>query len=859
MRLGQRSLATAFAVVALLIVASIVAIYLNGQHNRRQRLKLEAITAAQADLEQTLSTLKDAETGQRGYLLTNDEAYLGPYHSAIAVINDRLNELDQHVAAGDMDGAGMAELKDLTRKKLDSLEETIRLNQDQGPPAALSRMRAGLGKNIMDDIRALCAKMNNTLKTDAEIAQQKVDLNTSRRTTIYFALVAVNLAFLFWAYRRLSREMERSARLTEMTEHQKELLAVTLASIGDAVIVTDTDGRITFINEVAIRLTGWSERQAIGALLSQVFPIIDESTRQPVENPAQKVMRQGVVVGLANHTLLIRKDGTELPIDDSGAPIRGPDGTIFGVVLVFRDFSQQKEHERALQISEQRLRLAVTGADLGTFSRDVASGRMDWDRKMRENFWLPDEVPITRELFFRTLHPDDRQRIHEAVERAMNEHGIYDQEYRVVSSAGEMRWLRSIGRFEYDAAGKPTRLDGITINVTDRKKAEDQIKLAMQEAEQANRAKDHFLAALSHELRTPLTPVLAMLATWEHRHMLSDEMQDDVRLIRRNVELEARLIDDLLDLTRAVKGKLPLNIETVDMNELTGQVADICQSEINAKHIQLRINLAAQRHHIMGDQARLQQVLWNILRNATKFSGHGNAIEVETSNTPTGQMRIRVTDHGIGMDEETLTRIFRPFEQGTADITRKFGGLGLGLAISKALVDAQGGTLAAESNGLDQGSTFLLEFPAVQEDIAATVKRPAARRIADPGVASLRILLVEDHEDTARTMRRLLETLGYRVEVAPTSAAAIQQLRAGVFDILLSDIGLPDGNGIDLIRKIRQFSQIPAIALTGFGMDEDIARCRAAGFNAHMTKPVNFERLEMAIHQIASRQTTGSV
>jgi PAS domain S-box-containing protein len=859
MRLGQRSLATAFGTVALLIVASIVAIYLNGQHNRTQRLKLESLRDAQADLVQVLSTLKDAETGQRGFLLTNEESYLGPYRDAIEVINARLEQLDQHVTAGDMAAADVAKLRDLTRKKLASLEETIATRRKLGPEAAVARMRTGVGKAIMDDLRTAAAGMDSQLQKEADAAQKKVDANTTRRYEIYLALMAVNLAFLFWAYRRLTREMERSAQLTAMTEHQKELLAVTLASIGDAVIVTDTDGRITFINDVATRLTGWTERQAVGALLSQVFPIIHETTRRPVENPAQKVMREGLIVGLANHTLLIRKDGSEIPIDDSGAPIRATDGTILGVVLVFRDFSQQKAHERALQTSEQQLRLAVTGADLGTFSRDVATNMMTWDKKMRENFWLPEGVLVTRDLFFKCLHPDDRERIRAAADNAMSAHGLYDEEYRVVSPAGEVRWLRSIGRFDYAADGTPLRLDGITINVTDRKLAEKRLEIAMQEAERANQAKDHFLAALSHELRTPLTPVLATLANWENRHLLSDSMQDDVRLIRRNVELEARLIDDLLDLTRVVKGKLPLNFETVDMNELTQQVAEICESEINAKHIHLRMHLAAEHHHIKGDQARLQQVLWNILRNATKFSGNDTVIEVETSNTPTGQMRVRVTDHGIGMDEETITRIFRPFEQGTADITRKFGGLGLGLAISKNLVDAQGGTLLAQSGGLNQGSTFMLDFPTVAEDSPALAKRSPLRAAGEVGAAPLRILLVEDHTDTARTMSRLLDALGYQVQTAGTCAEAIEKNRGTAFDLILSDIGLPDGNGIDLIKQIRTSSQVPAIALTGFGMDEDIAKCREAGFNAHMTKPVNFERLEMVIQQVTSRHATGSI
>jgi CheY-like chemotaxis protein len=366
----------------------------------------------------------------------------------------------------------------------------------------------------------------------------------------------------------------------------------------------------------------------------------------------------------------------------------------------------------------------------------------------------------------------------------------------------------------------------------------------------ANHAKDHFLAALSHELRTPLTPVLATLTTREVSDELPPSFLADIQMLRRNVELEARLIDDLLDLNRIVKGKLALNLELVDAHELVQAVVTMFRSEINAKHLSVSTDLNATRHYVKGDSARLQQIFGNILNNATKFTENRGHISIASADDTRGRIILTFRDDGIGMTPEVLSRLFQPFEQG-ADINR-YGGLGLGMAISKALVDVHAGILTAESDGPGQGAAFTVVLPSIH---ASTMKLPAvdgsnipARRNAQ----QISILLVEDHEDSAEVMSRLLRQKGYSVETCATVTEALKIVSARQFNLLLSDIGLPDGTGIDLIRQIRRHSSLPAIALTGFGMDQDVERYKESGFDAHLTKPVNFQKLEMIINQFFS-------
>ncbi len=365
---------------------------------------------------------------------------------------------------------------------------------------------------------------------------------------------------------------------------------------------------------------------------------------------------------------------------------------------------------------------------------------------------------------------------------------------------------------------------------------------ARTEAERANLAKDRFLAMLSHELRTPLTPVLTSLLALESEE-LPDAVRPSLQMIQRNVELEARLIDDLLDLTRISKGKVQLSLEIVDAHTLLRNALEICQSEIDQKHLALDLQFGAGRVHLEADPARLQQIFWNLIKNAVKFTPAGGRLGVRTSNDPEGNFRIEVSDTGCGIDAESLPKIFKAFEQGER---ARLGGLGLGLAISKSLVETHHGSISAESAGRDQGATFTAVFPVSDQKVAAAPDRHAS---AAAPRKSLRILLVEDHEDTNRSLTQLLRRRGYYVQPAfnITKAAAVAAQEE--FDVLVSDIGLPDGTGVELMQQLSAKQPIFGIALTGFGMEDDIRKSHDGGFDHHLIKPVDLNRLDSLLQQ----------
>src|SRR5437867_3057439 len=375
--------------------------------------------------------------------------------------------------------------------------------------------------------------------------------------------------------------------------------------------------------------------------------------------------------------------------------------------------------------------------------------------------------------------------------------------------------------------------------------------LELEEKARSNLAKDHFLAMLSHELRTPLTPVLAAALALESEPALPEELHESLQMIRRKVELEARLIDDLLDLTRINQGKVQLNFEIVDAHSLLQNALEICQAEIDRKHLARSLNLGASKVHMRADSARLQQIFWNLINNAVKFTQRNGRIKISTSNDSSGQLRVEIADTGLGIEPEALPKIFDAFEQGGRT---QLGGLGLGLAISKTLVEAHKGTITPQSAGRNKGSTFTLVFPTC-EKAEAQIAPAASPRL--PERQPMRILLVEDHEDTNRSLTNLLRRRGYHVQSALNFQSAVNLGTNQQFDVLISDLALPDGSGIDLIQKLSS-QPLVRIALTGFGMEDDIRKSYEAGFQHHLVKPIDLNKLDSLIQEGAATLATVS-
>ena len=389
----------------------------------------------------------------------------------------------------------------------------------------------------------------------------------------------------------------------------------------------------------------------------------------------------------------------------------------------------------------------------------------------------------------------------------------------------------------------------IAAAIAERNRAQAALEQQKEAVEGANRTKDNFLAMLSHELRTPLTPVIAALDALESETSPSDIAKCSLSMIRRNVELESQLIDDLLDLTRIAKDKLQLRFGSIDANEIVANVVEICRAEAQDRGLNLRVNLRAGAHHILADSAKFQQIIWNLVKNAIKFTGENGDIMISTTNTEPQTLVITVKDTGIGIEPEIMNRIFDPFEQGEQAFQRRYGGLGLGLAISKSLTQAHGGTLTAQSDGRDRGSTFVVTMKTVSPParvVKFTETAPA------PETRPLRILLVDDHVDTCTALERLLVRRGHLVAAAHNVRSAMEAAARSSFDLLISDIALPDGTGIELMSYLRAISHIPGIAISGFGMNGDIEKSFEAGFAEHLVKPVKMESLEAAIERVIS-------
>jgi len=424
-------------------------------------------------------------------------------------------------------------------------------------------------------------------------------------------------------------------------------------------------------------------------------------------------------------------------------------------------------------------------------------------------------------------------------------------EKRYVHPGGDIVWARENVVPLRDARGIVESMLAVTQDITERKRAEQELERARDIAESANRAKDDFLAALSHELRTPLNPVLLLASDAASNEKLPASVRADFETIAKNVALEARLIDDLLDVTRITRGKLPLDKGPVDVHAVVRDALATVDAEIRSKGIKLRHEFNAERHTIMGDTVRLQQIFWNVLKNAVKFTPENGEIVVQTEGREeTGEVVITISDTGIGMTIEELSGVFEAFRQGDHAHDggpHRFGGLGLGLAITRMLVKLHAGTIRANSAGRNEGSTFVISLPLLVTEKISDVPENDNGQVLAPRAKGVRVLLVEDHEPTRKALAQLLTRRHFDVETAGSLAEARALADKGEFQLLISDIGLPDGDGYALMMELGSSSQVKGIALTGYGMEHDVAFSQSAGFVAHLTKPVRVQSLEAAL------------
>ena len=523
----------------------------------------------------------------------------------------------------------------------------------------------------------------------------------------------------------VTRDISDRKRAAETIAREREWLDRTLQSIGDAVIATDAKGEVVFLNPVAEKLTGWTSAEASGHRSDEVFRIVNESTRETVESPVDRVLRTGAVVGLANSTVLIAADGTERPIDDSGAPIIGHDGKVRGVVLVFRDVSERRRGE-----AERRAALA--------------------------------------------------------------------------------------------------------------------------EAEHANRSKDEFVAMVSHELRTPLNAIMGWTQIVKSNPGDVQKVRYGVEVIERNTRAQAQLIADLLDMGRIISGKLRLDVRDVDLAAIINAAVETTRPAADARGIVIACSFDRSVAGATGDPTRLQQCVWNLLSNAIKFTPQGGRVEVSLRRGDSDVL-ITVADTGVGIRTDFLPFVFERFRQAETDTSKRSSGLGLGLAIVRQLIELHGGHVRVESRGEGQGATFTLALPIPAIRVAAATRVEADTHVA---LDHVRVMLVEDDPDNREVLRTILEQHHASVSAHASAREALEVLSSTCPNVLVSDIGLPDIDGYELVRRVRQLEpreggRTPAIAVTAHASSDDRTRALRAGFQAHLTKPVDPRELVATIASLS--------
>ncbi len=816
----------------------------------------EQVTTA---LDGVIFHLREAEESQHAFLLRGRQEDLARAGAAAARARTASAML-RVLASGQPEQRRRVErLQALIGERLGQLEKEVAVRRAR-PQVLLS------GANS-DELAALRDLATEVRREERRMLRRRLDEVEAGREVFAFVsggaglLLFGLLPIALWLTHRGRRQLADAA----------EVLNQALEASGAAAWRWDEGtGRLTWSQQAADLFGVGPER---AGTVREFLQLIHPDDREPFRRVLEQA--RGGAHEIRHEFRMVRPDGTVVWLAGSGRSLRsalrpaGEEQRMAGTVL---DVSERRRAEESLRFL----------AEAGT----LLAASLDYDATLRNVARLAVET-IADVCFFDLFGEDGVERVawahrdpagEEELDASMGSHDrfLLARDLHAVITAPVVGQGRTLGTLTFcRTSDHPRRFDE-----DDRELAAELGRRAgvavenarlYQETQRANAAKDQFLATLSHELRTPLTPVLAVVSALEEDGRLPRDVRDRLAMVRRNTELEARLIDDLLDLTRIERGKLDLRREVTDVLPLLAHAVEATRTpEIEAYGLRLVSELAADDHRVWADGPRLSQVFWNLIKNALKFTPAGGTIRVRSSNegedgAPARWLVVEVADTGIGIEPDVLPRIFDAFEQGQRRITRQFGGLGLGLAISRRIVELHGGSLAAASEGKGKGATFTVRLPVgVPVEAAAAVPSrtaagAAAEEAATPAPARpLHILLVEDHADTAAAMADLLRGIGHRVtaaasvEAALAAAAAVERQGGnggggGGIDLVVSDLGLPDGNGYDLMRELARRYGLRGIALSGYGMEDDVQQSREAGFERHLTKPVDLRSLDAAI------------
>ena len=633
-------------------------------------------------------------------------------------------------------------------------------------------------------------------------------------------------------------------RRTEELEQQREWFEVTLASIGDAVVTTDVLGNVTFLNPIAESMMGWLQAEARGEPLTRVFDIVNEDTRQPVDNPVSTALQTGQVVSLANHTSLRARDGREIAIEDSAAPIRNHHGEVVGAVMVFRDVTHRRTAERQLRRSEQLL------AD---FFENAAVG-LHWvgpdGTVLRVNQTELDLLGYAREEYIghhiAEFHADAHV-IDDILTRLGCGEALQGYEARLRCKDGSIKHVLISSNVLWED-GKFIHTRCFTRDVTAQKLAEIALREQIAVREQAeaalleaDRRKDEFLAVLAHELRNPMAPLRNGLRL-AHKRLQGTELLPVVEMMDRQVTHLTRLVNDLMDMSRVTRGVIELRRAPVLLRDVIERSVEAVRPAIDTKGHVLTVQMADEDMYVNGDADRLTQIISNLLANSAKYTPERGAIDVICFREGQDAV-IKVKDSGIGIPADQLDRVFDMFSQVRSHQSRSEGGLGIGLALVKTLVQMHDGNIHVASGGHGRGSTFEVRLPLGMAERLRSL--PQDRVLAEGG--PLRILVADDNFDSADSLRMLLQSVGHEVEVAQDGLQALQVFERMKPTLIFMDIGMPVMDGIEATRRIRAHpdgATAYIVALTGWGQSDDRAKSAEAGVSRHVVKPVGHEELQ---------------
>jgi PAS domain S-box-containing protein len=839
----------------LFVVVNGAVSYVNLRRLRESAVQVTRSYAVLEALESTLSTLTDAETGQRGYLIARDPQYLGPYEAAVASAGEELKGLSNLSAASPRLKVRVPEIEALTSRKLGELAETLALARAGQFDKAIELVRTDRGKQTMDQLRQVVADLQQE-EFDLLAQRQIADAGAFRRAVAgVVAAAVVGLGALGAILAVLHRHLQSMLQFNERLHQQQDLLHATLLSIGDAVIVTDSEGKVTFLNPIAERLTGWPQADAAGTDLSEVFKIVNESTRTPVDNPALRSLREGKIVGLANHTILISKSGTEWPIDDSAAPIRTAAGEVCGAVLVFRDITDRKKQEAAMKSQTDALQAANERqsdllAELRA-SEELFHGMADsipqlaWmTRPDGHIYWYNQRwyeytgtTPEQMEGWgWQSVHdPNELPRVMANWKTALDSQQAWEDTFPLRRHDGAMRWHLSRAVPVCNDHGEVVRWFGTNTDITERLEMEQALR-------EADHRKDEFLATLAHELRNPIAPISNALQVWPMVENDQAEVEKLRAIMERQIRQMSRLIDDLLDVSRITRGKIQLRRQPVDLNTIVEGAVEAVAPLIDSCGHNLEVVKSPLPAMVDGDVARLTQIVGNLLNNAAKYTPREGHIKVVVDRDQANAI-IRVSDNGAGIPHAMVDKIFEMFQQVDQTLDRAHGGLGLGLTLVKRLVALHGGDVVAFSEGEGSGSEFVVHLPLFVSQSAQLPAQPIAPR---GGVPRHRVLVVDDVYASAKTLAMMLQSINQDVEIANDGPSAIEQADQRRPDVVFLDIAMPGMNGYDVARAMRQKPELVKtclVALTGYGHEDDRRRAIEAGFHHHLTKPTSIDQL----------------